>query len=132
MSRVGVLNSSVLVLNKFFAAIHVTSARRALTLLYKDSAEVVSINDGQFERYNFETWKEVSKYKELFDTSAIWVFDDIHRSGDRSVLNSVASAYRKPYIVYCSVDGKPFGVINDPILKGHNNEQTSIPPQTTG
>ena len=67
MSHVGVLNSSVLVLNKFFAAVHVTSARRALTLLYKDCAEVVSVNDGQFERYNFETWKEVSKYKEMFD-----------------------------------------------------------------
>ena len=57
------------------------------------------------------------KYKKMFDSSAIWVFDDIHRSVDRRALNSVASAARSPYIVYCSVDGKPFGVINDPILK---------------
>ncbi len=59
------------------------------------------------------------KYKELFDSDAIWIFDDIHRSVDRRVLNSVATAARRPYVVYCSVDGKPFGVINDPVMKGH-------------
>ncbi len=57
------------------------------------------------------------KYKKLFDSDAIWVFDDIHRSVDRRVLNSVACASRKPYVVYCSIDAKPFGVINDPVMR---------------
>ncbi len=73
MAQVSALNTSVLVLNKFFAAVHITNARRALCLLYKQAAEVVSVSDGQFERYNFETWKEVSKYRELFEEDGEYV-----------------------------------------------------------
>ncbi len=61
------------------------------------------------------------KYHDLFDTNAIWVFDDIHRDIDRRVVTSTASKLEEPYIVYCSEDGKPFAVIRDPILKGGNN-----------
>ncbi len=56
------------------------------------------------------------KYMELFDESKIWVFDDMHRGIDRKVVVSVASRLASPYIVYCSDDGKPFAVINDPVL----------------
>lgn len=52
----------------------------------------------------------------LFDSSAIMVFDDAHRFIDKAVINSVASKLNVPYIIYCSDDGKPFGVVNDPIL----------------
>ena len=57
------LDHSVLVLNKLFMAIHIISVRRAFCLLAKDLAEVVSLEDGQFATYDFETWREVSEYR---------------------------------------------------------------------
>jgi 5-methylcytosine-specific restriction endonuclease McrA len=57
------LDSSVLVLNKLFMAVHVISVRRAFCLLCKDLAEVVSLEDGQFTTYNFSTWRELSEYR---------------------------------------------------------------------
>ncbi|MDO8142017.1 MAG: HNH endonuclease [Candidatus Brocadiales bacterium] len=63
MQQVAALESSVLVLNKFFMALHVISAKRAFVLLCKESAEVISVDDGKFSSYNFESWKDVSLYK---------------------------------------------------------------------
>lgn len=63
MQQVAALESSVLVLNKFFMALHVISAKRAFVLLCKESAEVISVDDGKYNSYNFETWKDVSLYK---------------------------------------------------------------------
>jgi 5-methylcytosine-specific restriction endonuclease McrA len=57
------LDHSVLVLNKLFMAIHIISVRRAFCLLAKDLAEVVSLEDGQYATYDFETWREVSEYR---------------------------------------------------------------------
>lgn len=57
------LEASVLVLNKLFLAIHITTAKRAFILLCKDLAEVVSFEDGQFITYNFESWREVSEFR---------------------------------------------------------------------
>ena len=57
------LDASVLVLNKLFMAIHIISVRRAVCLLCKDLAEVVSLEDGQFATYDFNTWREVSEYR---------------------------------------------------------------------
>src|SRR6516165_7811058 len=57
------LEASVLVLNKLFMAIHIISVRRAFCLLCKDLAEVVSLEDGQFATYDFNTWREVSEYR---------------------------------------------------------------------
>ncbi len=57
------LESSVLVLNKFYAAVHVVNAKRAFALLFKDNAEVVSIDDGQYNSYNFSSWVDVSIFK---------------------------------------------------------------------
>ncbi len=44
-------------------ALHVISARRAFALLCKEAAEVISVDDGKFNSYNFENWKDVSLYK---------------------------------------------------------------------
>lgn len=63
MQQVAALESSVLVLNKFFMALHVVSAKRAFALLCKETAEVISIDDGKFSSYNFENWRDVSLYK---------------------------------------------------------------------
>ncbi len=57
------LDASVLVLNKLFMAVHIISVRRAFCLLCKDLAEVVSMEDGQFTTYDFESWREVSVYR---------------------------------------------------------------------
>src|SRR3712207_3458372 len=57
------LDASVLVLNKLFMAVHVISVRRAFVLLCKDLAEVVSLEDGQFATYDFESWREVSDHR---------------------------------------------------------------------
>jgi 5-methylcytosine-specific restriction endonuclease McrA len=55
------LDSSVLVLNKFYLAVHIISARRAFCLLFKELAEVVTIDDGQYMSFNFASWREVSE-----------------------------------------------------------------------
>ena len=45
-TRCSALEASVLVLNRFYMAVHVVNVRRALGLLYRDLAEVVHIEDG--------------------------------------------------------------------------------------
>lgn len=59
------LNSSVLVLNRFFMAVHVINVRRAFTLLYRETAEVVDCDDGRFANYDFESWCELSEFRAL-------------------------------------------------------------------
>jgi 5-methylcytosine-specific restriction endonuclease McrA len=49
----GVLNSSVLVLNRSYLPIHVTSVRRAFSLVYQDVARVVN---EEYEVFDFEGW----------------------------------------------------------------------------
>ena len=57
------LEASVLVLNKMFMAVHVVTVKRAFCLLFKDLAEVVVMEDGQYMTYDFATWREVSDFK---------------------------------------------------------------------
>ncbi len=58
------LDTSVLVLNKMFMAVHVISVRRAFCLLFKELAEVVVLEDGQYMTYDFESWREVSEFRQ--------------------------------------------------------------------
>lgn len=60
------LNSSVLVLNRAYLAVHVVSVRRAFSLLFRDLAEVVHIEDGQYAVYDFASWREISELKAAF------------------------------------------------------------------
>ena len=55
------LDTNVLVLNRFYMAIRVVNVRRALTLLYRECAEVISNENGQFVSYDFESWCELSQ-----------------------------------------------------------------------
>jgi 5-methylcytosine-specific restriction endonuclease McrA len=48
------LHSNVLVLNRSYLPIHVTSVRRAFTLIYRDVARVVN---EQYETFDFEGWR---------------------------------------------------------------------------
>jgi len=61
------LSSSVLLLNRLYMAIRVVSARRAITLLYQDAAEVIAVDDGQYLSYDFDDWVEVSQFKHRFE-----------------------------------------------------------------
>jgi len=61
------LSSSVLLLNRLYMAVRVISARRAMSLVYQDTAEVVSVEDGKFLSYDFDDWVEVSEAKAAFE-----------------------------------------------------------------
>lgn len=60
------LDASVLVLNKFYMAVHVIPVRRAFCLLVKDIAEVVTVDDGHYSSFNFQSWREVSEARARF------------------------------------------------------------------
>ena len=44
------LSSSVLVLNRYYMAIHLVPLRQALLLLYRDTAEVIDREHGQYHQ----------------------------------------------------------------------------------
>jgi len=60
LGAIHALDSSVLVLNRLYMAVRVTSARRAFGLLFKDLAEVITLDDGYYHSYDFMTWRDVS------------------------------------------------------------------------
>ncbi len=61
------INSSVLVLNRFYQAVHIINVRRAFALLFRDLAEVIHIDEGgQYANYTFESWREISELKSQF------------------------------------------------------------------
>lgn len=62
------LASSVLVLNRFYVAIHVINVRRAFALLCRELAEVIHVEDGQYANYDFDSWREISELKARFKT----------------------------------------------------------------
>ena len=51
------LDTGVLVLNKVYQPIHVTSVRRAFSLLYAGAARAI---DEQFQLFDFESWSALS------------------------------------------------------------------------
>ena len=51
------LNSNVLVLNRSYLPIHVTTVRRAFTLIYQGTALAV---DRAYETFDFESWRRAS------------------------------------------------------------------------
>jgi 5-methylcytosine-specific restriction endonuclease McrA len=60
------LDARVLVLNRFYSAIRVIAARRAFSLLVRDLAEVIHVDEGQYTNHDFESWQEVSTYQRQF------------------------------------------------------------------
>ena len=57
------LSSSVLVLNRLYAAIHVVGVRRAFGLMYRELAEVVDFEEGIYSNYDFRSWLEISEIR---------------------------------------------------------------------
>ncbi len=60
------LNSSVLVLNRQYMAIHVVGVRRAFGLLLNQLAEVIHIEEGRYGNHDFQSWREISELKAAF------------------------------------------------------------------
>ena len=60
------LDVSVLVLNRLFMAVRVVRARHAFRLLWKEIAEVVSVEDNTYATYDFWSWAEVSHARRQF------------------------------------------------------------------
>lgn len=52
-----VLNTKVLVLNQAYFPVHITSVRRAFSLLYQGIAKAV---DNQYQTFDYESWSELS------------------------------------------------------------------------
>ncbi len=52
------LGASVLVLNRFYMAVHVINVRRAFGLLFRELAEVIHFQEGQYANYSFESWRK--------------------------------------------------------------------------
>jgi len=73
------LDARVLVLNKSFVPIRLTSGYDAICKLFTDIAEVVTVTDtGVYEQHSFASWSEVSAFKdefkdEFFDEEDVWV-----------------------------------------------------------
>ena len=60
------LDASVLVLNKCYMAVHVIPVRRAFCLLFKELAEVITLDDGRYLSHDFQSWREVSEARARF------------------------------------------------------------------
>ena len=53
----GLLNSKVLVLNRSYLPVHVTSVKRAFALLYQGVAKAV---DEQYRTFDFDSWRDLA------------------------------------------------------------------------
>jgi 5-methylcytosine-specific restriction endonuclease McrA len=67
------LNASVLVLNRHYMAIRIISAQRALSMLFREVSEVISVEDGSYMAHDFESWTEISQEHERFNEHTDWV-----------------------------------------------------------
>ena len=56
------LNSSVLVLNRSYLPVHVTSVRRAFSLLYQGIAKAV---DQQYQTFDFDEWSQLAVARDM-------------------------------------------------------------------
>jgi len=61
------LDCNVLVLNKHYMPIRIVGARRAFSLLFRELAEVVSLEQGNYSNYDFQSWCDVSEFRRRFE-----------------------------------------------------------------
>ena len=61
------LGCQVLVLNKHYMAVRVVNVRRAISLLFRELAEVLDFDQARYYNYDFESCVEVSELKKRFD-----------------------------------------------------------------
>lgn len=77
------LDSSVLVLNRYYQPVNVTTVRRAFALLYQGSARAI---DRQYQTFDFESWAALSADR-----------------NDRDVVHTVARVIRIPRVIMLQV-----------------------------
>ena len=65
----------MLVFNSSYAVLRVVSARRAFVLLVRQAAEVIAIDDGCYESFNFTRWTDQSYFLATEDNTQ---FDWVH------------------------------------------------------
>jgi 5-methylcytosine-specific restriction endonuclease McrA len=80
-----VLDSSVLVLNRHYMPVNITTVRRAFVLLYQGTAKAI---DKQFQTFDFESWAALSQ--------------ELH-AGDGDFVKTVSSAIRVPRVIILQV-----------------------------
>ncbi|MDD5135677.1 MAG: HNH endonuclease, partial [Phycisphaerae bacterium] len=61
------LHCNVLVLNKHYMPLRIIGVKRALCLLCRDFAEVISYEQGQFYNYDFQSWRDASQIRRSFE-----------------------------------------------------------------
>jgi len=61
------LDCNVLVLNRNYMAVHIVAAKRAFSMLFREVAEVVSVEEGVYSNYDFESWCEISQLRRNFE-----------------------------------------------------------------
>ena len=64
---VSALNSHVLVLNKLWTAVRVVDAKRAFSLVVRDLAEVIRVDDGSYTGHDFDSWIEIAAFRDRYE-----------------------------------------------------------------
>lgn len=64
------INCNVLVLNRHYLAVRVVGVRRAFSLLFRELAEVIHVEDGKYTSYDFSEWCELSELAREFEPDA--------------------------------------------------------------
>ncbi|MCH2132251.1 MAG: HNH endonuclease [Phycisphaerales bacterium] len=62
-----VLSEPVLVLNRGYTATRVISVRQAFVLLFREIAEVISVNNGVYETFNIASWLEIAGLQRRYE-----------------------------------------------------------------
>ncbi len=74
MSYAVALEQQVLVLNRGYSAVRVVPARDAFTLLCREAAEIISVEEGHWANYNLANWIDVAKLQKEFEpTQHSWI-----------------------------------------------------------
>jgi len=86
------LTAGVLVLNRSYVAVRVVNVRRAFVMLYRDSAEVIHVENGAYANYDFQTWCELSQ---------VWTQDPLLLAGSNHVdwIRAVRFCIQAPRII---------------------------------
>ena len=67
------LRGSVLVLNRYYMPVHIANAKRAVDLLYKESAESIDAEGASYQGYLFEDWVSACMAGRVESINGDWV-----------------------------------------------------------
>jgi 5-methylcytosine-specific restriction endonuclease McrA len=67
MSAISTIDEKVLVLNRGYSAVRIVPARHAFTLLCREAAEILSIENGNYLTYGLHDWMDVAKLQKEFE-----------------------------------------------------------------